>query len=230
MPAVISPNSHEGMCRLEMKLHGYVLIYAISFHQRWLLWHLMPSKHGDKTDWFRLSQIEAWYTAPLSLWGVDASLRACESDLQFQDPREDNWRMERKKKHTQGLIECSAVTCKTDHEGEVYTKNSTGTCYRVGTKCDLSHGARTESRTAPMLANLSKLCVHNALWLSFLGHFTDFSTCAGVTLWLSRMCGCKWSDLTVASPWQHKETTKQVSQQTNSFIAQFFLHDSTTSN
>lgn len=121
MPAVISLNSHEGMCRLEMKLHGYVHIYAISFHQRWLLWHLVPSKHGDKTDWFCSDQIEAWYTAPLSLWGINASLRACESDSQFQDPWKitDIWK---ENTHTQGLIDCSAVTCKTDHDGEVYAR------------------------------------------------------------------------------------------------------------
>lgn len=80
MPAVRSLDPHEGMCRLEMKLHGNVLIYAISFHQRWLLWHFMPAKRGNRTDWYSSCQITDWYTVALSRWGIDDSLRACESD------------------------------------------------------------------------------------------------------------------------------------------------------
>lgn len=59
MQVVIGVNPHEGMCRLEMKLHGYVLINAISFHQHWLLWHFVPSKRGDKTYQFCLCQLKA---------------------------------------------------------------------------------------------------------------------------------------------------------------------------
>lgn len=51
--------------------------------------------------------------------------------LVISGAKEDNWRLgknKQKKPHTQGLMVRSAVTCKTDHDGAVYTKNSSGTC------------------------------------------------------------------------------------------------------
>lgn len=44
--------------------------------------------------------------------------------VRIRRAKEDN----KNKTHTQGLMEHSAVTCKTDHDGAVYTKNSSGTC------------------------------------------------------------------------------------------------------
>lgn len=111
MQVVISVNPCEGMCRLDMKLHGYVLINAISFHRRWLLWHFVPSKRGDKTYQFCLCQIKGWYTAPLSRRGIDARLRACEPAT------EDSLTSKKWQKHSQALLGSSAGTCKGDRDG-----------------------------------------------------------------------------------------------------------------
>lgn len=97
----------------------YVLINAISFHQRWLLWHFMPPKRGDKTDRFRSCQFKGWYTAPLSRRGIDASPRACESnaDLSFQDPWKITNVWKCLKNTPKDWFKCSTVTCKTDQDG-----------------------------------------------------------------------------------------------------------------
>lgn len=66
---------------------------------------------------FACAKLEGWYTAPLSRWGVNASLRACKSDLPFQDPRRitDDWKMT--KNTPEDWSERSAVTCKADRDG-----------------------------------------------------------------------------------------------------------------
>lgn len=104
MRVVISVNPHEGMCRLEMKLHGYVLINAISFHQRWLLWHFVPSKRGDKTDRFRSCQIRRLIYCSAFKVRYQCQPESVRIRLAISGSKTDNWRLKNDKKHTRGLI------------------------------------------------------------------------------------------------------------------------------
>lgn len=98
MRVVISVNPHEGMCRLEMKLHGYVLINAISFHQRWLLWHFVPSKRGDKTDRFRSCQIRRLIYCSAFKVRYQCQPESVRIRLAISGSKTDNWRLKNDKK------------------------------------------------------------------------------------------------------------------------------------
>lgn len=78
MQVVISVNPHEGMCRLEMKLHGCVLINAISFTNADCFDTSCRPSAAIKQIGFSHAKLKADIRLLFPSEGINARLRACE--------------------------------------------------------------------------------------------------------------------------------------------------------